>query len=114
MILRQEKVIADKAQRGSGDADDRFYINILKMELERVKFVFKSYLRTRLLKIERNYLYIVEKDQSDLLSEAEQEFAFAIHQSREKHYNESFLTKVPPKYNHLDGETVPDHMCKSS
>ena len=84
------------------------------MELERVKFVFKSYLRTRLLKIERNYLYIVEKDQSDLLSEAEQEFAFAIHQSREKHYNESFLTKVPPKYNHLDGETVPDHMCKSS
>ena len=41
------------------------------MELERIKFIFKSYLRTRLLKIEKSYLYIVEKDQSDLLSEAE-------------------------------------------
>ena len=85
LILRQEKKIRDQAA-SERDADDRFYLNIIKMELERIKFIFKSYLRTRLLKIEKSYLYIVEKDQSDLLSEAEQEYAFAIHQSREKHY----------------------------
>ena len=42
--------------------DDRFYFNIHKMELERVKFMLKSYLRTRLFKIEKYLLYIVEKD----------------------------------------------------
>ena len=49
------------------------------MELERVKFIYKSYLRTRLLKIEKHYLYIVEKDQAELLSNSEQEFVFAIY-----------------------------------
>jgi GINS complex subunit 4 len=44
------------------DADDRFFFNVHKMELERVKFMLKSYLRTRLFKIERYLLYIVEKD----------------------------------------------------
>lgn len=46
------------------------------MEVERVKFALKSYLRTRLAKIEKHLLYIIEKDCSDLLSEAEMQFAF--------------------------------------
>jgi len=41
------------------------------MEMERAKFVLKSYLRTRIAKIERHLLLIVEKDQSALLSAAE-------------------------------------------
>lgn len=52
----------------STDADDRFYGNILKMEIERSKFVLKSYLKTRIIKIEKNLLWVVEKDQSALLS----------------------------------------------
>jgi hypothetical protein len=46
----------------SQDPDDRFYASILKMEIERAKFVLKSYLRTRITKIERHMIYIVEKD----------------------------------------------------
>lgn len=38
------------------------------MELERVKFVLKSYLRARLSKIERHLLMLIEKDQAHLLS----------------------------------------------
>ncbi len=44
------------------DADDRFYFNVHKMELERVKYMLKNYLRTRMFKIERQLLYLVEKD----------------------------------------------------
>jgi len=32
------------------------------MEIERAKFVLKSYLRTRIIKIERHMIHIVEKD----------------------------------------------------
>ena len=96
-------------------ADDRFYLNILKMELERVKFIFKSYLRARLHKIEKYCLYIVEKDCSALVSASEQEFAFAMYQSRLNHFRESFLNKVPPKSSHFtmqEDEDIPDQMCK--
>jgi len=41
------------------------------MELERVKYVMKSYLRTRLAKIERHLVYLIEKDRSELLSAGE-------------------------------------------
>lgn len=32
------------------------------MEVERVKYNLKAYLRSRIIKIERHLLYIVEKD----------------------------------------------------
>ena len=71
-------------QSPSNDADDRFYANIAKMELERAKFVLKSYLRTRMAKIEKHLLWIVEKDQAALLSNPEMNFAFTIYESRKK------------------------------
>ena len=56
------------------------------MELERVKFVVKSYLRVRLAKIERHIIYIIEKDRSELLSEAEKIFAFHVYEARKTHF----------------------------
>jgi hypothetical protein len=35
------------------DTDDRFFFNLHKMELERIKYMLKNYLRTRLFKIEK-------------------------------------------------------------
>ena len=57
-INKQEDAVSKKA----ADSDDRFYFNIHKMELERVKYLLKSYLRTRLMKIEKHYLFIIERD----------------------------------------------------
>ena len=57
------------------------------MELERVKFVMKSYLRTRLAKIERNLVYIIEKDRSELLSEPEKIYAFNVLEARKTHFS---------------------------
>lgn len=74
LVLTVNKLIADQDKRlsesygQSADPDDRFYASILKMEIERSKFVLKSYLRTRIVKIERHLLQIVEKDLSSLLS----------------------------------------------
>jgi hypothetical protein len=46
------------------------------MELERVKYMLKSYLRTRIFKIERHLLYLIEKDLASLMSEGEVEYAW--------------------------------------
>ena len=63
--------------KAQNNTDERFYLNILRMEMERVKYLLKSYLRSRIVKIEKHLLYVVEKDQAHLLSEAEMEFAWA-------------------------------------
>mgnify|MGYP003695051397 CR=1 FL=1 len=65
------------------------------MELERIKFLLKSYLRTRLAKIEKHLLFIVEKDKSELLSQAELSYAFTLYQKRKDHLNEVFFEKIP-------------------
>ena len=56
------------------------------MEMERVKYMLKSYLRARIIKIEKHLLYMVEKDQAHLLSEAEMEYAWNMYESKKKHF----------------------------
>jgi GINS complex subunit 4 len=68
------------------DTDDRFFFNVHKMEAERIKFLLKSYLRTRIFKIERYLLYIVEKDQASLLSEHEMNYAWSLYESKKHHF----------------------------
>jgi len=77
-IFDQERQL----QRKINDTDDRFYFNVHKMELERVKYLLKSYLRTRLFKMEKHLLYLVEKDQAHLLSEAEMQYAWSLYESK--------------------------------
>lgn len=69
------------------------------MELERVKYLLKTYLRTRLFKLERYLLYIVEKDQASLLSEAEMTYAWELYSSKKEHFAHAFLNKLPSKLN---------------
>ena len=68
LINRQDRELAKRANVKKANAsttaagDNRFYLNLLRMEVERVKFVLKAYLRARILKIERHLIFIVEKD----------------------------------------------------
>ena len=78
------------------------------MELNRIKFILKSYLRVRIAKIERHLLYIIEKDQSELLSEAEKMYAFNLYEARKTHYEKSFFDKIPKKLNIMEEEQMND------
>lgn len=84
------------------DTDDRFYFNLHKMELERVKFILKSYLRTRLFKIEKFLLYLVEKDFAHLLSEGEMAYAWSLYEAKKSHFNQAFFVKIPSRLNQFD------------
>ena len=94
------------------DTDDRLYFNIHKMELERVKYMLKSYLRTRIFKIERNLLYIIEKDLATLMSEGEMEYAWSIYEAKKMLFNQSVYNKVPSSLNHFEKESLDERMSK--
>ena len=81
------------------DSDKRMYLNIHKMELERTKFMLKTYLRARIIKIERQLIYIIENDQASLMSEAEMGYAWTLYENKKKYFNEIFLNKIPGKLN---------------
>ena len=77
------------------DTDDRFYFNIHKMELERIKFMLKSYLRTRIFKIERHLIYLIEEDLAHLMSEAEMSYAWKIYEQKQKLFDKQFFSVLP-------------------
>ena len=110
-MRQQERFLHESAQKQQ-DADDRFYLNIHRMEFERVKYLLKSYLRTRLTKIERHLLLIVEKDCSALLSEHEINYAFELSDKRKTYFNETFCEKLPAKLNLMDKDQLDDKLRK--
>ena len=77
-INQKDRVINQRAQNPNKNSmgDERFYLNIERMEIERVKYLLKSYLRSRIIKIEKHLLYIIEKDKANLLSQSEMEYAW--------------------------------------
>lgn len=106
LLAERERQISVQAR----DTDDRFYFNVHKMELERVKYLLKSYLRTRLFKIERYLLFLVEKDQASLLSENEVGYAWSLYEAKKAHFAQSFLGKIPSRLSPFEGEQVDDKL----
>ena len=80
------------------------------MELERAKYMLKNYLRTRLFKVERFLLFLIEKDQAALLSEPEMTYAWTLSEQRKSHFSNSFLGKLPKKLDPFEGEAVDDKL----
>lgn len=96
---------------GSSLGDEKFYLNLLRLEMERVKYMLKSYLRARIFKIQKYLYYIVDKDQAHLLSEAEMEFAWTLYEARKTHYNKQFFSKISKKLNCMEeGHDMQDKM----
>jgi len=81
-------------------------LDLYKLELERIKFVVTSYLRTRLKKIECFYVSVLEQeaDRSEedaYLSPAEMRFAQGFNRNADNHF-ETILRHMPDRYNQLD------------
>lgn len=114
LISRQEAMIAAKNEQKSGKtADSRSYMNMYKMELERVKYVLKAYLRARILKIEANLFYIVEKDKAHLMSEAEMNYAWMQYESRKEHFKSELFDHVTTALNSMaEGKDMDDQLSK--
>ena len=96
--------------KNSGHQDTRFYLNIYRMEIERVKYLLKSYLRSRIIKIENQLIYLIEKDQAHLLSQSEMEYAWNLSEAKKEVYQKDFFNKISKTLNPM--ENMPDGMSK--
>ncbi|KAI9209470.1 uncharacterized protein BJ171DRAFT_620932 [Polychytrium aggregatum] len=90
--------------------EDTFANMMLEQELERIKFVIKSYLRTRLRKIQEHTFFILnEAEYSSRLSPKELEFAQRFQALRDHCCEQSFLNTLPRSYQKPEERaTAPD------
>ncbi|OBZ73152.1 DNA replication complex GINS protein sld5 [Grifola frondosa] len=83
--------------------DEHFRIMLVQTEVERVKFVIRSYIRTRLHKIEKYARYIsATPAMHERLSKAELEHAQRYARLVEYHFDQCVLQSLPPEQRSLE------------
>jgi len=87
--------------------DEHFRIMLAQTEIERVKFVVRSYVRTRLFKIEKYARYVLANPQiQSRLSEIELKHAASYGNLVETHFSESVLKSLPTQQRSLKDNAV--------
>ncbi|KAI8321650.1 GINS complex, Sld5 component [Martensiomyces pterosporus] len=77
--------------------------NILRMDVDRIKYLVRSYLRSRLSKIEQCARHYVESTMyKDRMSQSELDYAKGFVELEERHMRRSFLDQLPPHLRRLD------------
>src|SRR3989338_3644955 len=80
-----------------------------ELQLDRIRFLLASYLRSRLLKIEKYAEYISNNDEIlERLSEREQKFAKEYSELERNHLNTMFLNGLPDQLKSADQNTTPE------
>ncbi|KAI8821680.1 uncharacterized protein EV422DRAFT_427775 [Fimicolochytrium jonesii] len=102
MVEAQTSILETK----TSDTADGAFLNVLyQQEMERIKFVIRSYLRTRLAKIQKyTAFFLREPEFRGRLSEEELAFAENLQQLLEKHFTKSCLEGLPPFLTRLDDQ----------
>lgn len=89
----------------SSSEEEHFRIVLVQTEVERVKFIVRSYLRTRLFKIEKFARYIMTNPQiQQQLSESEVEHARRFARLTDQHFYHSVLQSLPETQQTLDDQ----------
>ncbi|KAH9931754.1 GINS complex Sld5 component [Amylocystis lapponica] len=87
--------------------DEHFRIMLVQTEIERVKFVVRSYIRTRLYKIEKSARYIsATPEMHEKLSKAELDHARRYAKIVEYNFSQSVLQSLPDSQRSLDEEVA--------
>ncbi|KAL4210970.1 GINS complex, Sld5 component [Rhizopus microsporus] len=88
------------------DTESRFIQMIQQTEIERIKYLLRSYLRTRLFKIEKFSLHLLRQpDVREILSEPEYDYAQKYQELIEAHGYSAFLHQLPASQQRQDEET---------
>ncbi|KAL5614617.1 hypothetical protein BROUX41_004716 [Berkeleyomyces rouxiae] len=100
-IKRQIERIEDMT--GDMDPKTTFALVVLQTELERFKYLVRSYLRARISKLDKHTLhYLSTRELRELLSEMELAYATRHQALLHNHYLASFLGGFPPELQNLN------------
>jgi GINS complex subunit 4 len=95
----------EKVEEMTGDMDPKtnFALIVIQTELERYKYLVRSYLRARMAKIDRHTLHYLSTDELRArLSEMELAYATRHQALLHNHYLSSFLSSFPPNLQNLN------------
>ncbi|EGW33691.1 uncharacterized protein SPAPADRAFT_59059 [Spathaspora passalidarum NRRL Y-27907] len=106
-ISNQQQYLIDSHEYGdSVGSTSEFKLNtmIIETEIERLCYLVRMYLRTRLSKLDKFTIYYINEEQEDskLLSAEEKEYIHKYAHLLTQLYNNCFLKKVPPSLTLLD------------
>jgi hypothetical protein len=81
-------------------------IELIELDIERIKYYIKDYLRIRLAKVEKYLFYIIKNDFVSNLSHAEFEFASNLFKLRRAYFEDNLYKKINPQLNdfNVDGQ----------
>ncbi|KAK3181437.1 GINS complex subunit [Lecanicillium sp. MT-2017a] len=104
-INERIKAQIEKVEDMTGDMDPKtnFALIVIQTELERYKFLVRSYLRARIAKIDKHTLhYLSSEDLRSRLSSTELAYATRHQALLHNHYLSSFLGSFPEKLQNLN------------
>lgn len=108
-VKNQIEVIEEMT--GAMDPTSNFKLVILQTELERVKFLLRSFLRARISKIDKHPWHyhsvatLANIDDQPILSRLESQYLVSHQALLSSHYNASFLSLFPNQLQRLDDTT---------
>ncbi|KAL2023176.1 hypothetical protein VTK56DRAFT_3299 [Thermocarpiscus australiensis] len=95
----------ENVEEMTGDMDPKtnFALIVIQTELERYKYIVRSYLRARIAKIDKHTLHYLSTDElRSRLSEMELAYATRHQALLHNHYLSSFLSSFPPNLQNLN------------
>ncbi|KAK4116371.1 GINS complex, Sld5 component [Canariomyces notabilis] len=95
----------EKVEEMTGDMDPKtnFALIVIQTELERFKYLVRSYLRARIAKIDKHTLHYLSTDElRGRLSDMELAYATRHQALLHNHYLSSFLASFPPALQNLN------------
>ncbi|KYR00701.1 GINS complex subunit 4 [Tieghemostelium lacteum] len=102
-IEEKEKNISEDIKNSS----HQFTANLYEMEIERLKYIIKCYLKIRLKKIEKFYAHILQDDDEILkLSPNELKYCKSFSNLLENHFKKTFLDALPDVYKENEKENA--------
>ncbi|KAK4236903.1 hypothetical protein C8A03DRAFT_16502 [Achaetomium macrosporum] len=99
----------EKVEEMTGDMDPKtnFALIVIQTELERYRYLVRSYLRARIAKIDKHTLHYLSTDELRArLSEMELAYATRHQALLHNHYLSSFLSSFPPNLQNLNDTSV--------
>ena len=74
--------------------ENQFLKEIMELDLERLIFVLKDYLRIRIVKIEKYLYFIIKNDLHSILSNSEFEFAYDLYKIKKAYFDQNLNSKL--------------------
>ncbi|KAJ6839685.1 DNA replication complex GINS protein SLD5 [Iris pallida] len=85
---------------------DELIVSLYQMDLDRMLFLLRSYLRMRLQKIEKYTIHVLKTNLRDRLSEQEKTFAERCADIMEKHLDQTVLARLPYGYQSIMKQSI--------